>query len=84
MNNPIIITTEQLTYSITTELDDSAYDLGRMVFTMPFTMPGSSSGGVLNITAESLDINIAVEQTYDEPIIYGIGFAVIGTTFIIR
>jgi len=84
MNNPIIGTVENLTYSCSIELDDTAYNLGRMPFTMPFTMPGTSSGGVLNVAVENITYSVAIKQVYDEPIVLGVGFAVIGTTFIIR
>jgi hypothetical protein len=60
MNNPIIITIEQLRYSIQTglnfsirtELDETGYS--QMPFTLSFTMPGQRGG----------KYNIAVEQTY--------------------
>jgi hypothetical protein len=62
MNNPINITTENLTYSITTELDDTAFSKEEMPFTLPFTMPGGLAGGVFNIATENLTYSINVEQ----------------------
>ena len=62
MNNPITITTENLTYSITTELDDTDYSVSGMPFTIPHTIPGDLEGGIFNITTENLTYTISVEQ----------------------
>ena len=82
MNNPLKIVVENLRYSISSTLDDTAFSKDEMPFTMPFTMPGTEQNDIkINISVSVLKYNITTELT--EPSRTGIQYMIIGSTFII-